>query len=165
MHGQSFSSYDNGRILAERAVHMRKMKYVWQDRKRTFLGLPWSFTKYMLSEDRLFVEKGFLNSTLDEENLYRVRDISVSRTLGQRLFGLGTVKVYSSGVNDDVTLLESIKHPIEVKEEIVRLVEAERKKHGIRASEMLMSRAAPTHECDHDPDGGAEAEAEAPDQL
>ena len=131
---------------------MRKMNYIWQDRKRTFLGLPWSFTKYMLTEDRLFVEKGLLTSTLDEENLYRVRDISVTRTLGQRLFGLGTVKVFSTDASNGETVLESIKNPIEVKEEIVRLVEAARKKHGIRASEMLMNAPDP-HDCDHDGDG------------
>ena len=131
---------------------MRKMNYIWQDRKRTFLGLPWSFTKYMLTEDRLFVEKGLLTSTLDEENLYRVRDISVTRTLGQRLFGLGTVKVFSTDASNGETVLESIKNPIEVKEEIVRLVEAERKKHNIRASEMLMNAPDP-HDCDHDGDG------------
>ena len=131
---------------------MRKMNYIWQDRKRTFLGLPWSFTKYMLTEDRLFVEKGLLTSTLDEENLYRVRDISVTRTLGQRLFGLGTVKVFSTDASNGETVLESIKNPIEVKEEIVRLVEAARKKHNIRASEMLMNAPDP-HDCDHDGDG------------
>ena len=131
---------------------MRKMDYVWQDRKRTFLGLPWSFTKYMLTEDRLFVEKGLLTSVLEEENLYRVRDISVTRTLGQRIFGLGTVKVFSTDASNGETVLESIKHPIEVKEEIVRLVEAARKKHGIRASEMLMG-APDHHGCDHDNDG------------
>ena len=125
---------------------MRKITYVWQDRKRTFLGLPLSFTKYMLTEDRIFVEKGFLNSTLDEENLYRVRDVRVNRSLGQRIFGLGTVTVFAS---NGETKLESIKHPIEVKEEIVRLVEAARKKHNIRASEMLME---PHEPCDHDHD-------------
>ena len=125
---------------------MKKITYIWQDRKRTFLGLPLSFTKYMLTEDRLFVEKGFLNSVLDEENLYRVRDVRVTRSLGQRIFGLGTVTVFST---NDETKLESIKHPLEVKEEIVRLVEEARKKHNIRASEMLMSQ----HECDHDGDG------------
>ena len=127
---------------------MKKMTYIWQDRKRTFLGLPLSFTKYMLSEDRLFVEKGFLNSELDEEQLYRIRDVKVTRSLGQRLFGLGTVTVFSAG---DETVLESIKSPIEVKEEIVRLVEEARKKYGIRASEMLM--ATPDADCDHDLDG------------
>ena len=127
---------------------MKKITYIWQDRKRTFLGLPLSFTKYMLTDDRLFVEKGFLNSVLDEENLYRVRDVRVSRSLGQRLFGLGTVTVFDT--NDEI-MLESIKHPIEVKEEIVRLVEEARKKHNIRASEMLMDHPDPL--CDHDGDG------------
>ena len=127
---------------------MKKMTYIWQDRKRTFLGLPLSFTKYMLSEDRLFVEKGFLNSELNEEQLYRIRDVKVTRSLGQRLFGLGTVTVFSAG---DETVLTSIKNPIEVKEEIVRLVEEARKKHNIRASEMLMGHSG--DDCDHNGDG------------
>ena len=131
---------------------MKKMTYIWQDRKRTFLGLPLSFTRYMLSEDRLFVEKGFLNSVLDEENLYRVRDIRVTRSLWQKLFRLGTVTVYSTDASNGETELKSIKNPIEVKEEIVRLVEAARKKHGIRASEMLMN-GPEGHVCDHDADG------------
>ena len=130
---------------------MKKITYLWQDRKRTFLGLPLSFTKYMLTEDRLFVEKGFLNSVLDEENLYRVRDVRVTRSLGQKLFGLGTVTVFSTDASNGETVLQSIKHPIEVKEEIVRLVEEARKKHNIRASEMLMDHPDPL--CDHDNDG------------
>ena len=136
---------------------MKKMNYIWQDRKRTFLGLPLSFTRYMLTEDRLFVEKGFLNSVLDEENLYRVRDIRVTRNLWQKLFALGTVTVYSTDASNGETVLESIKNPIEVKEEIVRLVEEARKKHGIRASEMLMGN--PVHACDHDGDGMPDAPA------
>ena len=27
--------------------------YIWKDRKRTFLGLPWSFTVYYLTEEKL----------------------------------------------------------------------------------------------------------------
>ena len=134
---------------------MKKMNYIWKDRKRTFLGLPLSFTRYMLTEDRIFVEKGFLNAVLDEENLYRIRDVRVSRTLGQRIFGLGTVTVFST---NDETVLESIKNPIEVKEEIVRLVEEARKKHGIRASEMLVGQP---DFCDHDGDGTPDASPEA----
>ncbi len=129
---------------------MKKITYIWQDRKRTFLGLPLSFTKYMLTEDRIFEEKGFFVSEMNEENLYRIRDVKVSRSLGQRLFGLGTVTVYAT--NGD-TVLKSIKHPIEVKEEIVRLVEEARKKHNIRASEMLMGQPDLDCDCDHEPDG------------
>ena len=143
---------ENSRASAEGKVNMRKMNYVWKDRKRTFLGLPLSFTKYMLSEDRLFVEKGFLNSTYDEENLYRVRDVRVTRNLFQKLFRTGTVTVFSTDASNGETVLKNIKHPIDVKEEIVRLVEAARKKHNIRASEMLMDAPDP-HDCDHNDNG------------
>ena len=134
---------------------MKKMTYIWQERKRTFLGLPLSFTKYMLNEERIFVEKGFFNAVLDEENLYRVRDVRVSRSLGQRIFGLGTVTVFAT---NGETVLESIKNPIEVKEEIVRLVEEARKKHNIRASEMLMGQDDQDCNCDHDLDGAPDGQ-------
>ena len=38
---------------------------IWKDRKRYF-GIPISFTRYMLSEDRLFLSVGFLNIKDDE---------------------------------------------------------------------------------------------------
>ena len=38
---------------------------LWQDRKR-FLGMPLSFTKYFLSEDRLFLQTGMLNMNMEE---------------------------------------------------------------------------------------------------
>ena len=69
--------------------------YLWKDRKR-YLGMPISFTRYALSEDRLFTSVGLLNIKDDEVLLYRVRDIDTSRSLGQRLFGVGTVTVVSS---------------------------------------------------------------------
>ena len=56
---------------------------IWKDRKR-YLGLPLSFTRYSLSEDRLFLSIGFLNIKDEEVLLYRVRDINTSRTLWHR---------------------------------------------------------------------------------
>ena len=65
---------------------LKSINYLWSDRKR-WLGIPWTFTKYSLSEDRFFIKKGFLNKTYDEVLLYRVRDISLKRSLWQRMFG------------------------------------------------------------------------------
>jgi hypothetical protein len=36
------------------------IEYLWKDRKR-FLGMPLSFTRYRLSEDRLFLSVGFFS--------------------------------------------------------------------------------------------------------
>ena len=72
-----------------------KIVELWHDRKR-ILGMPLSFTRYALSEDRLFLKRGFLNVHQDEIVLYRVRDLRVSQTLWQRVFGVGTVTVIST---------------------------------------------------------------------
>ena len=34
---------------------------VWKDRKRIFFGLPWTFTKYALTEEKLYIETGVLS--------------------------------------------------------------------------------------------------------
>ena len=95
---------------------------LWKDRKR-HLGLPLSFTRYQLSEDRLFVSEGFLNIKDDEVLLYRVRDIDTQRSLWQRIFGVGTVTVISSDKTMPTLVLKNIKDPLMVKELIHNQVE------------------------------------------
>ena len=59
---------------------MEPIEYLWKDRKR-FWGMPLSFTRYSLSEDRLFCETGLLNMKSDEVLLYRVRDLRLTMNL------------------------------------------------------------------------------------
>ena len=63
---------------------------LWHDRRRR-LGLPLSFTRYRLTDERLFCETGFLNIREEEILLYRIRDLELKLTLGQRIFGVGSV--------------------------------------------------------------------------
>ena len=110
--------------------------YLWKDRKRYF-GLPISFTKYSLSEDRLFISQGLLNIKDDEVLLYRVRDIDVSRTLWQRLFGVGTVTVMSSDKTMPTLELKNIKDPLFVKELIHKQVEEMKIRRRVRFGEIM----------------------------
>ena len=72
-------------------------KELWSDRKRVlFFGLPLSFTTYRLTSNRLFINSGFLTQNQDEVRLYRITDVSLSRTLMQRIFGLSTIHCNSS---------------------------------------------------------------------
>ena len=84
------------------------IEYLWKDRKR-HLGMPLSFTRYQLSEDRLFLSQGFLNIRDDDILLYRVRDIDTRRNLWQRLFGVGTVTVLSSDKTMPTLVLKNVK--------------------------------------------------------
>ena len=112
------------------------IEYLWKDRKRYF-GMPISFTRYAMSEDRLFTSVGFLNIKDDEVLLYRVRDIDTSRSLWQRLFGVGTVTVVSSDKTMPALVLKNIKDPVQVKELIHRQVEEMKLKRRVRVGEIM----------------------------
>ena len=114
------------------------IEYLWKDRKRYF-GMPLSFTRYSLSEDRLFVSEGFLNIKDDEVLLYRVRDIDTRRSLWQRLFGVGTIIVVSSDKTMPNLVLKNIKDPVVVKELIHKQVEEMKIKRRVRFGEIMTS--------------------------
>lgn len=129
------------------------IEYLWQDRKR-HLGLPLSFTRYALSEDRLFLSTGFLNIKDEEVLLYRIRDIALSRTLMQRLFGVGTVTVMSSDKSCPMLVLKNVHNPLGVKELIHRSVEEMKIKRRVRVGEITTS--GDGHDCCHDHDDDVE---------
>ena len=115
---------------------MEKIEKLWQDRKR-HLGLPLSFTKYSVSEDRIFCESGLLNLHEEEILLYRVRDLELKRSLGQRLFGVGSVLVHSSDKTMPILELKNIREPKEVKELLFRQVEASKDARRMRPMELV----------------------------
>lgn len=114
------------------------VEIIWKDRKRYF-GMPISFTRYALSDDRLFLSVGFLSIKDDEVLLYRIRDITTSRTLWQRLFGVGTVSVVSSDMTMPTITLKNIKNPIGVKELLHRQVEEMKLRRRVRVGEIMSS--------------------------
>ena len=115
---------------------MANIEYIWQDKKRYF-GMPISFTRYALSEDRLFISVGLLNIKDDEILLYRVRDIDTDRSLWQRLFGVGTITIISSDSTMPKMVLQNVKDPVFVKELIHKQVEEMKIKRRVRFGEIM----------------------------
>lgn len=134
-----------------------KIAYLWKDRKR-FLGMPLSFTRYMLSEDRLFLSKGFLNVKDDEILLYRIRDISTSRNLLQRMLGVGTVTVMSTDKTCPNLVMKNIKDPVAVKEMLHKHVEEMKLRRQVRVSELTNLDDKDDDCCCHHDHGDKEAE-------
>lgn len=125
-------------ILEERIIIMENgIEFIWKDRKRNALGLPWTFTKYSLSENRLFVESGLLKTVENEVRLYRILDLSLSRTLSQKIFGIGTIKVSSADKTLGDFEIKNIKKPDKVKEDLSRLVEENREKKRVSGREYM----------------------------
>lgn len=138
-------------------VTFDKDETLWKDRKR-ILGLPISFTKYEVTGDRLITNKGLLHTTTDEILLYRILDIKLTRSLGQKLFGVGTITLYSADQSDKNFTIQSIKKPGEVRTFLSKIVEQERNKKGLTGREIYgaagMMNSVPEHEfVDIDGDG------------
>lgn len=110
---------------------------IWKDRKRIFFGLPWTFTKYSLSEDRLFISTGFFSVKEDEVRLYRIMDVSLERKLWQRMCGLGTIKCCSADKTMGDFEIKNIKKFREVKEMLSNMVEDERTKKKVSSREFM----------------------------
>ena len=115
---------------------MATIEYTWKDRKR-ILGMPLTFTRYRMSEDRLFLSTGFFTTKDDEVLLYRVRDISLTITLWQRIFGVGTVTIMSSDKTLPTLVLKNIKQPRIIKEKIHQQVEEMKMRRRMRIGEIM----------------------------
>lgn len=113
-----------------------KMNYVWQDRKRTLFGLPWSFTKYCLTNEKFLMTTGWLTQQEEEVRLYRITDITLKRTFRDRIWGVGSIHCCSGDKTAPEFNIKRIKNPIQIKEMLSDMVERERKEHnvGIRES-------------------------------
>lgn len=117
-------------------LQKNSMEYLWSDRKR-ILGMPITFIRYRLGEDRLFFETGLMSTTVDEILLYRIRDISVTISFWQRLTGVGTVTVESSDKSMPILAMRNIKQPREVKELLHKQVEKAKIAYRVRYNEMM----------------------------
>ena len=108
---------------------------VWAG-KKNILGLPISFTTYILTETKLITCAGFLSLTEDEIELYRIRDLSLQLPLIQRLFQCGTIKVTAVDSDTSIKYLYSVKNPRQVKALLNKHMDIQYNKYHVRGRDM-----------------------------
>ena len=116
--------------------YQEKIEPLWQDRKH-IAGFPFTFTKYSMSEDRLFVKKGLLFESEHEVLLYRVKDITVKRNLWQKICGVGSLIVESTDSSTPIMVIKNIPKPFLFKEMLHDYVERNKKTIGVTLGEIL----------------------------
>ena len=123
---------------------------LWRARKRIWCGLPWTFTVYSFDEERIFVDTGFFTKRQDEIRMYRVLDISVTRTFGQRIFGMGTIHLKTSDKTMGDFDIKNIKKVMDVKRQLSDLIETNREKKRVVSREFMSSNDADDFEVPDD---------------
>ena len=109
-----------------------------------FVILAWKWLENMaarfdICEDRLVVRRGIIMKSLDEIELYRVKDIRLDFSLLNQMVGIGTISVTSS---DETTRgtplsLRHVERAAERRERLRDLVEAAREKRRVREIDMM----------------------------
>lgn len=99
------------------------------ERKRwVFFGLPFTFTRYTVKEDRITINSGFFRSVENDCYMYKVQDVEMTVTLWEKIFRLGTVVCHTGDTTHPMLVLEHIKNARAVKEFILQESEEARMK-------------------------------------
>ena len=111
---------------------------VWKDRKRIIFGLPWTFTKYALTKEKLFIQTGVFNLKEEEIRLYRIMDVTLRRSFWERLFGLGTIHFCSADKSSPEFDILHIRHSGEIKNMLSDMIEVQRTEKRVSSREFML---------------------------
>ena len=115
---------------------------VFAERKRwLFLGLPWTFTKYLLKDEILTVQKGFFNTVINDCYMYKIVDVQLERSLCEKMLGLGTVVCFTSDTTDKVLKISHVRKAEQIKNFILEKSEKMRMKRRTLTTMSLNSDA------------------------
>lgn len=118
-------------------IDMENLSIIWKDRKRPIFGLPLSFTRYKLTEEKILINTGLLSIKEEEIQLYRIMDVTLKCSLWQRLFNVGTIHCCSADKTTPEFDIKDVKNPSNVKELLSQKIEIQRDRKRIAGSEFL----------------------------
>ena len=105
------------------------MSVEFVEKKRwLFLGLPLTFTKYIIKEDMITMDTGVFTKVENDCYMYKVQDVEHTATFWERLVGLGTVICYTGDTTHPKLFIEHIRNSKQVKEFILKESEEARMK-------------------------------------
>jgi uncharacterized membrane protein YdbT with pleckstrin-like domain len=94
---------------------------------------------FQITPERLIVRRGIVFKSIDEVELYRIKDVRMDFSLLNQWAGIGTVCLTSS---DETTrtgslIMRHIDNAQARREELRRLVDAARQRRGVREIDMV----------------------------
>ena len=105
------------------------MSVEFVEKKRwLFLGLPFTFTKYMIKEDMITVDTGVFTKVENDCYMYKVQDVEHTASIWERMAGLGTIVCYTGDTTHPKLLIEHIRNSKQIKEFILKESEEARLK-------------------------------------
>ncbi len=115
------------------------------NRRKCWLWFPIRFTFYKVERKyddvELIITSGLLSKKVEKIKIFKIQDISYSRSLGNLICGVGNVKLLSGDVSTPVITITKIKKPKQFMEELEKLIHDERNRVGVIHHESNMIRS------------------------
>lgn len=96
-------------------------------------------TTYEVTDDRLILHKGIFAKSIDEIELYRVKDVRIDFSLINQWADIGTITITSSDetTKDAPLVIRDVDHARNRREQLRELVNAARRLRGVREFDMV----------------------------
>ncbi len=105
------------------------MSVEFVEKKRwLFLGLPLTFTKYIIKEDMITMDTGVFTKVENDCYMYKVQDVEHTASFWERIAGLGTIICYTGDTTHPKLIIEHIRNSKAIKEFILKESEEARLK-------------------------------------
>ena len=102
------------------------MEYFNEKKRWPFLGLPFTFTRYTITDELVNRKSGLLRQVEDSCYIYKIQDVRLEKSLAERIFGLGTIICYTGDTTDKELRLIHVKNSEAIKEYLIKTADNER---------------------------------------
>ena len=93
--------------------------------------------KYTITNERLITSRGIIARKLEEVELFRIKDVTVSQGFIDRMFNTGSVKIITVDASTPALYFKGIESPLEIKEQLRALYRSARKKERVVNTELM----------------------------
>lgn len=96
-------------------------------------------TTYELTAERLILHKGIFVKSIDEIELYRVKDVRIDFTIVNQMADIGTITITSSDetTREGALVIRDVAQARTRREKLRELVDAARRQRGVREIDMV----------------------------
>lgn len=102
------------------------------EKKRwVFFALPFTFTKYTVTDEELLINNGFFTKRENSCYMYKIVDIELTESIFERIFKLGTIVCYTGDVTHEKLYLNHIRNAKVIRDAIFKNSETHRLKRKV----------------------------------
>lgn len=93
--------------------------------------------QYRVTTERIIIKEGIVSTSENEIEYYRIKNLSVTQSMMQKIFNIGNISIQSAGLQNANLEMTGIPNAYALREEMRTAVNNTRKDNNVRISENI----------------------------